>query len=163
MSAASADLPIHDLLAPDRIAFLVEPGDRDAVLATAARLLADGSATTTTAIGDALREREALGSTGIGHGIAIPHGRTHAFEHARGAFLRLAEPVEFEASDGQPVDLVFAMAVPRHFTQQHLAVLSDLALRFSDTAFRAALRGAPDIDALRRLLLAPAPADAMVG
>ena len=151
-------MPIHDLLVAERIALLVEPGGRDAVLDAAARLLAEGSATTTALIGDALREREALGSTGIGHGIAIPHGRTHAFEHARGAFLRLREPVEFGASDGQPVDLVFAMAVPRHFTHQHLSVLSDLASRFSDEAFRTALRTTGDIAALRALLLAPARA-----
>ena len=147
---------MHELLAADRIALLVEPGGRDAVLDTAARLLADGSATNTTAIAAALREREQLGSTGIGHGIAIPHARTHAFDRARGAFLRLREPIDFEAGDGQPVDLVFALSVPRHFDREHLRILSDLASRFSDPAFRAALRGARDIAALRDLLLAPA-------
>jgi PTS system nitrogen regulatory IIA component len=153
-------MPLHDLLAPDRIALLVEPGGRDAVLDTAARLLADGSAHATAAIATVLREREQLGSTGIGHGIAIPHGRTHAFDTARGAFLRLRDPVDFDAGDGQPVDLVFALAVPRHFTQQHLHVLADLALRFSDATFRGALRDARDIAELRALLLAPAPVPA---
>lgn len=147
---------MHELLAADRIALLVEPGGRDAVLDTAARLLADGSANITAAIAAALREREQLGSTGIGHGIAIPHARTNAFDRARGAFLRLREPVDFEAGDGQPVDLVFALAVPRHFDREHLRILSDLASRFSDAGFRAALRDAPDIAALRELLLAPA-------
>jgi len=150
-------MPIADLLAADRIAFLVEPGSRDTVLDTAARLLADGSANHTASIAAAMREREQLGSTGIGHGIAIPHGRTKAFDEARGAFLRLREPVSFDAGDGQPVDLVFALAVPRHFTQQHLHILADLALRFSDEDFRAEVRAARDINALRRLLLAPAP------
>ena len=147
---------MHELLAADRIALLVEPGGRDAVLDTAARLLADGSAHITAAIAAALREREQLGSTGIGHGIAIPHARTNAFDRARGAFLRLREPVDFEAGDGQPVDLVFAMAVPRHFDREHLRILSDLASRFSDGGFRAALRDARDIAVLRELLLAPA-------
>ena len=153
-------MPLHDLLAPDRIALLVEPGGRDAVLDTAARLLADGSANITAAIAAALREREQLGSTGIGHGIAIPHARTNAFDRARGVFLRLRDPVEFDASDGQPVDLVFAMAVPRHFNREHLQILSDLALHFSDPAFRADLRGAGDIVALRRRLLTPSTAPA---
>ena len=148
---------MHELLAADRIAILVEPGGRDVVLDTAARLLADGSATNTAAIAAVLREREHLGSTAIGHGIAIPHGRSNAFDRARGAFLRLREPVDFGAGDGQPVDLVFAMAVPRHFNREHLQILSDLALRFSDAAFRAALRDAPDIGALRDLLLATEP------
>jgi len=151
-------MPLETLLAPDRIAVLVEPVDRDSVLHAAARLLADASPATTQAIGDSLRARERLGSTAIGHGIAIPHGRTNAFDGARGAFLRLADPVDFGASDGQPVDLVYAMAVPEHFTQQHLELLSELAERFADAGFRTALRNAPDVAALRALLLAPANA-----
>ena len=150
-------MPFQSLLADDRIVLLVEPGDRDAVLDAAARLLGDGSTTTTQAIADSLRKRERLGSTGIGHGIAIPHGRTAAFDEARGAFLRLREPVAFGASDGEPVDLVFAMAVPEHFTQQHLQLLAELAERFSDAAFRAQLRAAPDLAALRAVLAAPGP------
>ena len=149
-------MPFQSLLAADRIVLLVEPGDRDAVLDAAARLLADSSPANTQVIGDSLRKRERLGSTAIGHGIAIPHGRTPAFDTARGAFLRLAEPVDFGASDGVPVDLVFAMAVPEHFTQQHLQLLAELAEQFADDGFRAALRAAPDAAALRALLLDPA-------
>ena len=149
-------MPFQSLLAADRIVLLVEPGDRDAVLDAAARLLADNSPANTQVIGDSLRKRERLGSTAIGHGIAIPHGRTPAFDTARGAFLRLAEPVDFGASDGVPVDLVFAMAVPEHFTQQHLQLLAELAEQFADDGFRAALRAAPDAAALRALLLDPA-------
>ena len=146
-------MPFQSLLAADRIVLLVEPGDRDAVLDAAARLLADGSSANTQVIGESLRKRERLGSTAIGHGIAIPHGRTPAFDSARGAFLRLREPVDFGASDGEPVDLVFAMAVPEHFTQQHLQLLAELAELFADASFRAALRAAPDVGALRALLL----------
>ena len=146
-------MPFQSLLAADRIVLLVEPGDRDVVLDAAARLLADNSPANTQVIGDSLRKRERLGSTAIGHGIAIPHGRTPAFDTARGAFLRLAEPVDFGASDGEPVDLVFAMAVPAHFTQQHLQLLSELAERFGDPGFRTLLRMAVDTDALRGALL----------
>lgn len=146
-------MPLRELLAADRIVLLVEPEDRDAVLDAAARLLADAAPASTTAIGESLRARERMGSTAIGHGIAIPHGRTSAFDHTRGAFLRLRNPVDFGASDGQPVDLVFAMAVPEHFTQEHLQLLSELAETFSDAGFRAALRAAPDAEALRSLLL----------
>ncbi len=152
-------MPFRQLLAADRIVLLVEPGDRDGVLDAAARLLAGASAvdghSPASAIGASLRSRERLGSTAIGHGIAIPHGRTSAWPDARGAFLRLAEPVDFDASDGEPVDLVFAMAVPEHFTQQHLQLLAELADRFADPGFRAALRAAADADALRALLLTP--------
>ena len=148
-------MAFNQLLAADRIAMLVEPGNRDNVLDAAARLLSNEDAPETTAeIGHSLRSRERLGSTAIGHGIAIPHGRSKAYGEARGALLRLREPVEFGASDGEPVDLVFAMTVPEHFAQQHLQLLSELAERFADPAFRAALRAAPDATRLRQLLLA---------
>jgi len=147
-------MPFNQLLAADRIALLVEPGDRDDVLDVAARLLADAAPDSTAAIGQSLRQRERLGSTAIGHGIAIPHGRSNIYDEARGAFLRLREPIDFGASDGEPVDLVFAMTVPERFAQQHLQLLSELAERFADPAFRAALRGAPDAARLRQLLLA---------
>lgn len=152
-------MPLSDLLSADRIALLSEPGDRDTVLDAAARLLADASPSHTAAIADSLRQREQLGSTAIGHGVAIPHGRSNAYDHVRAAFLRLAHPVDFDAGDGGPVDLVFAMAVPQHFTQQHLQWLAELAERFADPAFRDALRGARDLEALRSLMLA-APAAA---
>ena len=143
-------MPLTELLSADRIVLLVEPIDRERVLDAAARLLADASPATTA---DCLRQRERLGSTAIGHGVAIPHGRSNAFEEVRAAFLRLQHPVDFDAGDGVPVDLVFAMAVPEHFTQRHLQLLSELAERFADPAFRTALRQAPDADALRGVLL----------
>lgn len=146
-------MPLSDLLAADRIGLLAEPGDRDTVLDAAARLLADASPSHTSIIADALRQRERLGSTAIGHGVAIPHGRSAAYDNVRAAFLRLGRPVEFAAGDDEPVDLVFAMAVPEHFTQQHLQWLAELAERFADAGFRDALRAAPDTDTLRALLL----------
>jgi PTS system nitrogen regulatory IIA component len=149
-------MPLAELLSADRIAILAEVDGRDHVLDVAARLLADGAPATTGMIGQSLRQRERLGSTAIGHGVAIPHGRTEAFDQTRAAFLRLAPAVDFDAADEQPVDLVFAMAVPAHFTQQHLQLLSELAERFGDAGFRTALRMAPDADALRRVLLGAA-------
>jgi PTS system nitrogen regulatory IIA component len=146
-------MSLTELLAADRIGLMVGPTSRDDVLDAAARLLADGSSHTQ-AIADSLRQRERLGSTAIGHGVAIPHGRSSAYSTARAAFLRLDGPVEFAAGDGEPVDLVFAMAVPEHFTQQHLQWLAELAERFADAQFRAALRAAPDVGALRTLMLA---------
>jgi PTS system nitrogen regulatory IIA component len=146
-------MPLTELLSADRIVLLVEPIDRERVLDAAARLLADASPATTAVNADCLRQRERLGSTAIGHGVAIPHGRSNAFEEVRAAFLRLQHPVDFDAGDGDPVDLVFAMAVPEHFTQRHLQLLSELAERFADPAFRTALRQAPDADALRGVLL----------
>ena len=147
-------MPISELLSADRIALLAEPGDRDTVLDATARLLAEASPEHTATIAQSLRQRERLGSTAIGHGVAIPHGRSDAYDHARAAFVRLARPVEFGAGDQEPVDLVFAMTVPEHFTQQHLQWLAELAERFSDAGFREALRNAANIEELRRLMLA---------
>lgn len=150
-------MPLSEFLSADRIVLLVEPASRDAVLDAAAHLLGNASPGSTAAIADSLRQRERMGSTAIGHGVAIPHGRSDAFDDTRAAFLRLQPAVDFEAGDGVPVDLVFAMAVPEHFTQQHLQLLSELAERFSDPDFRAALRTAPDVHALRLAVFGAAP------
>ena len=146
-------MPLSPLLGPDRIALIADPVDRDRVLDDAARLLAGDSPADAAAIADCLRQRERLGRTAIGHGVAIPHGRCSVYGEARAAFLRLAHPVDFDAGDGEPVDLVFAMAVPEQFTQQHLQLLSELAERFADAGWRDALRKAPDAGSLRTLLL----------
>lgn len=159
-------MPLHELLSTDRIAILTSVGDRGAVIDAAARLLAGrvAPAATIRAIGDSLREREQLASTAIGHGVAIPHGRIRtgheistdgsSGDKIRGAFLRLREPVDFGALDGEPVDLVLAMAVPEHAVQQHLQQLAELAERFADPDFRAALRQADSVAALGRCLFA---------
>ena len=146
-------MPLHELLSAQRVAILEQSSDRDAVLDAAARLLGDGTPSAIRAIGDSLRERERLASTAIGHGVAIPHGRSALFEDSRGAFLRLEEPVDFGAADGEKVDLVLAMTVPEHYVQQHLQQLAELAERFGDPDFRAALRGAADADELGWRLL----------
>lgn len=93
---------------------------------------------------DSLFARERLGSTGLGQGIAIPHGRIKGLKNASGAFLRLQEPVPFESPDGRPVQLLFVLLVPEQATEQHLQILSELAQRFSDPAFRDELMAAPD-------------------
>lgn len=148
-------LSLSEFLTADRIVVLDGPANREAVIDAAARLLADAPGSIA-AVGESLRQRERMGSTAIGHGVAIPHGRSGALNDTRAAFLRLHPAVDFDASDGEPVDLVFAMSVPEHFTQRHLQLLSELAQRFGDAEFRAALRRAPDAARLRDTLLAPA-------
>ena len=148
-------MPLHQWLDPGRVGILDAPGDRDAVIDAIARLLADPAAGDAEAIRHSLHAREKLASTGIGHGVAFPHGRVPSLEHTRGAFLRLSEPVDFGAVDGEPVDLVLAMAVPEHALQEHLQQLAELAERFGDPDFRRELRRARDTDGLRRCLLGP--------
>jgi PTS system nitrogen regulatory IIA component len=145
-------MPYTDLLAAERIVLLAAPGTRDRVLDVAARLLCNADPGSSAALAAGLRERESFGSTAIGHGVAIPHCRSGAMT-ANAAFLRLSPPVDFGALDGAPVDLVFAMGVPVGSAQQHLDTLSELAARFADAEFRDALRDAPDLHTLRKVLL----------
>ena len=106
---------------------------------------------------DSLFAREKLGSTGLGQGVAIPHGRIKGLKDALGAFVRLAQPVPFDAPDGKPVSLVFALLVPEHATEKHLEILSELAQMFSDRAQREALAGAADAPSLHQLISAWQP------
>ena len=139
---------------------VVQAVDRDAVLQAAAQRLSCQQAGAEE-LSDSLQARERLGSTGIGHGIAIPHGRCPSLEQPRGVLLRLEPAIEFGAADGQAVDLVFAMAVPDHYTHQHLMLLSGLAEKFSDPQFRHALRSASDATAMHAVLMdnTPLPED----
>ncbi|MCK9284531.1 MAG: PTS IIA-like nitrogen regulatory protein PtsN [Rhodocyclaceae bacterium] len=100
---------------------------------------------------DALFDREKLGSTGLGQGIAIPHGRIKGIKDALGAFIRLAAPVPFDAPDGQPVDTLFVLLVPAAANERHLQLLSELAQMFSDKPFRDSLAAAPDAATIHTL------------
>lgn len=142
-----------DLISPARISAGVPATSKKRLLEVVADLLIqDQPAELDRPVFDSLCARERLGSTGLGHGVAIPHGRTPGLATATGAFVRLREPLDFGAPDGEPVDLVFALAVPEHFTHQHLVLLSQLADMFGDASFREALRRAPDAAAIHRLL-----------
>jgi len=106
---------------------------------------------------DSLFAREKLGSTGLGQGVAIPHGRIKGLKEALCAFVRLAQPVPFDAPDGNPVHLVFVLLVPEQATEKHLQILSELAQMLSDKALREALSGAPDAGALHQIITAWQP------
>ncbi|KLT73100.1 PTS sugar transporter subunit IIA [Neisseria arctica] len=101
---------------------------------------------------DCLFAREKLGTTGLGQGVAIPHGRHASVKKAVGAFIRTKEPVAFDAPDGKPVSLVFVLLVPENATGQHLEVLSKLAGKFSQKAVREALMTATDPTEVQHLL-----------
>ena len=96
-----------------------------------------------------LLAREKLGSTGLGQGIAIPHGRIRGLTEAQGAFVRLKPPIPFDAPDGKPVSQVFVLLVPEQATDQHLQLLSELAQMFSETKFRESLADPTDAAGLR--------------
>ena len=101
---------------------------------------------------EALFARERLGSTGMGHGIAIPHGRIKGLRDAAGAFVRTNSPIPFEAPDGNPVNLIFVLLVPAKATDLHLQILSELAQMFSDKGMRAELAALPDAAAVQQAI-----------
>jgi len=102
---------------------------------------------------ESLFARERLGSTGLGQGVAIPHGRIKGLKDTLAAVIRLTEPIAFDAPDGQPVKLLAILLVPEQASQAHLDLLSELAQMLSDKAFRDQLMGAPDAGALHALLV----------
>ena len=101
---------------------------------------------------DSLFARERLGSTGLGQGVAIPHGRIKGLKEAIVAFVRLAEPIAFDAPDGRPVSMLVVLLVPEQATQQHLDILSELAQMLSDRGFRESLLTASDPSVAHTLL-----------
>jgi PTS system nitrogen regulatory IIA component len=100
---------------------------------------------------DSLSARERLGSTGLGQGLAIPHGRIKGLKHTLGAFVRPHQPIAFDAPDGRPVTQVFVLLVPEQATEEHLQLLSELAQMFSDKAFRDRVAAATDASGLHEL------------
>ena len=101
---------------------------------------------------DSLFAREKLGSTGLGQGVAIPHGRIKGIKDAIGALVRMREPIPFDAPDGAPVGLIFVLLVPERATDLHLQILSELAQMFSDQSFRERLAGAATAEDAHRLI-----------
>jgi PTS system nitrogen regulatory IIA component len=135
---------IVELLPQRNVAVGVDAASKRDLFGAIADLFSASGDLARSAVVDALAAREKLGSTGLGQGIAIPHGRIKGLKDARGAFVRLAQPIPFDAPDGRPVNQVFVLLVPEHATEQHLELLSELAQMFSERAFRERLAAAPD-------------------
>lgn len=135
---------IAKLLPPSNIVLGLEASSKKRVFEHAGLLFENHQGIARSTVYDALFAREKLGSTGLGQGIAIPHGRIKGLKEAVGGFLRLAEPVQFDSPDGNPVSLLFVLLVPEAATERHLQILSELAQMFSDRGFREQLAAAQD-------------------
>ncbi len=126
-------MKISEILAPGRISCDIVVNSKKAALETLAGMIAEGDGELTQAeVFESLIAREKLGSTGLGNGIAIPHGRQKGSTKTIGAFMRLNTGVSYDAVDQKPVDLLFALLVPEESTEAHLQILSQLAKLFSD-------------------------------
>ncbi len=99
-------------------------------------------------IADSLFARERLGSTGLGHGVAIPHGRIKGLKNPLAAVFQLASPIGFDAPDEQPVSLLIFLLVPEASTQKHLEILSEIAEMLADTSVRERLKKSQDASML---------------
>jgi PTS system nitrogen regulatory IIA component len=132
---------ITDLLLPERVTCCRDIGSKKRLLEHISELLASSSPLLSqNGIFNALLNREKLGSTGLGKGVAIPHGRMASLEKPVCAFIKLDTPIDFDASDGDPVDLIFALLVPEDSTEEHLQVLSTIAEIFNNTSVNIGLR-----------------------
>ena len=145
---------VADILTPSRIAIDVRSTSKKAVLEELARRAAtDVPELTPAQAFDSLIVRERLGSTALGQGIAIPHGRVDHLKSMVGAFMRVDDGVEFDSIDGEPVDLFFALFVPSKTNDSHLEMLSRLAALFSDIELVAKLREEQSIEKVHALLI----------
>jgi len=135
-------MKIIDLLSADRIVCGLALSSKKRALEALGQLLAEANGVNLSEaqIFDGLLARERLGSTGLGHGVAIPHGRFKDVSQAVGVFVRLEEGIDFDAIDGEPVDLMFALMVPEEYTEEHIQLLASLAEMFSDASIRERLR-----------------------
>ena len=148
---------VAKLLSPAHIALDLPVSSKKRLFEQAGLLFENQHGVARSLVFDSLFARERLGSTGLGQGVAIPHGRIKGLKDALGAFVRLAQPVPFDAPDGKPVSLVFALLVPEQATEKHLEILSELAQMFSDRALREALAGAADAAAIHQIISAWQP------
>jgi len=134
-------MKLAEILTPDRIRLDSDATSKKRVLESASELLAGTEeGLSPRAVFDCLIAREKLGSTGLGHGVAIPHGRVAGLDKTIGVFIRVPRGIDFDSPDNQPVDLVFALLVPEESTEEHLEVLSKIASYFDSQNCRDALR-----------------------
>ena len=143
---------IAKILPESNIVIDLDVGSKKRVFEQAGLLFENNQGISRATVFDALFAREKLGSTGLGQGIAIPHGRIKGLKEAMGALFRLAAPVPFDAPDGEPVNLLFILLVPEAATEKHLQLLSELAQMFSSKVFRESLTAAPDIATVKDLI-----------
>ena len=145
---------IAKLLPPANVVVDLQASSKKRLFEQAGLLFENQHGVARSLVFDSLLARERLGSTGLGQGVAIPHGRIKILKEALGAFLRLTQPVPFDAPDAQPVSLAFVLLVPEQATEKHLQILSELAQMFSDKELRESMARAADAAALHDLITA---------
>ncbi|MDH5325532.1 MAG: PTS IIA-like nitrogen regulatory protein PtsN [Gammaproteobacteria bacterium] len=146
-------MEIQDIITPDRVVNDLNVSSKKRALETVSEILARGSQSLASQdVCESLFAREKLGSTSIGSGVAIPHGRLKNTEQTIAAFIKLEQGIDYDAIDKQAVDLIFALLVPENSTQEHLNLLAEIAEMFSIETIREKIRQCEDADSLCHLL-----------
>ena len=145
-----------DLIAPEGIIANLRVGSKKQALQELAKRAAELTGQHERAVFDVLIERERLGTTGVGHGIAIPHGKLPMLERVYGVFARLERPVDFDAIDEQPVDLMFLLLAPDNAGADHLKALARVSRLLRNPTLCQKLRGCDGVDAVYAVLTAQA-------
>jgi PTS system nitrogen regulatory IIA component len=153
-------MPLTDIVAPQGVIPALKVNSKKQALAEIAARAAALTGQSERAILDILVQREKLGSTGVGQGVAIPHGRMPKLERLFGLFARLERPVDFESLDGEPVDLIFLLLAPEGAGADHLKALAKIARVLRDTEVARKLRQSRDADALYAVITTPSSAAA---
>src|SRR6188768_1907 len=151
---------LSDLLVSEAVVAGMSVGTKKALFAALGAAAARAYDLDAAEVAQRLGEREKLGSTGFGGGIAIPHGKLEGLKHVRGIFARLPKPVDFAAVDDMPVDLVFMLLSPTDAGAEHLKALACVSRRLRDKTFLEKLRGGGSPDALYALFSADEVRDA---
>lgn len=152
-------MPLADIVAPNAIIPVLRAPNKKQALQELAAKAASLSGQNERLIFEILMQREKLGSTGVGSGIAIPHGKLARLNRLFGLFARLERPVDFEALDGQPVDLIFLLLAPEGAGADHLKALARIARLLRDSDVTRKLRDSRDAEAIYAVLAMP-PASA---
>ncbi|MGZ8256695.1 MAG: PTS sugar transporter subunit IIA [Gallionella sp.] len=144
---------ISKILRPDNVLLDTESSSKKRVFERVGLLFENNQQIARSVVFDSLFAREKLGSTGLGEGVAIPHGRIAKLRDATAAFVKTSHAIPFDAPDGAPVELIFVLLVPERATDLHLQILGELAQMFSDPAFRTQLNACPDAASIHTLFV----------
>lgn len=153
-------MELSDILKPEAVKTFAQAASKKRVLQDLSELAASVYGVNGIEVFDALQDRENLGSTGVGQGVAIPHARLENIESVIGLFIRLEKPMDFESSDRQPVDLVFALLAPENAGVDHLKALALVSRSLRNSAVQAKLRSNDVNGTLHAILTESAPSKA---
>lgn len=144
---------LSKILLPENVVLDLDVSSKKRVFEQAGLIFENNCGISRSNVTDNLFARESMGTTGLGYGVAVPHGRIEGLKSPVAAFVRLSKPIPFEAPDGKPVNLLFFLLIPQNVTQQHLEILSEIAAMFSDGTCRTFLSNEPSSERIYDVII----------